>query len=92
MRAIIPLLLAPLVISLSSAVAQTPVVVQPATPAAAPGAAATAPAASSAAALQLLQAMKAVNQETLTKQAATLQQLDELQKAADQIKILGKRG
>ena len=41
----------------------------------------------STAALQLLNAMKAANDEILKKQEATLQQLDELQKAAEQIKI-----
>lgn len=94
MRSSIPLLLATAVISLSSAVAQTPVVVPAAAPAAAPAvqAAPAAVSASSQAALQLLQAMKAANEETLKKQAATLLQLDELQKAADQIKIFGKRG
>jgi Skp family chaperone for outer membrane proteins len=91
MRSLALLLLT--VIFLASAVAQTPVV-----PAAAPvvapvaQAAPAAASASSQAALQLLQAMKAANEETLKKQEATLQQLDELQKAADQIKIFGKRG
>jgi hypothetical protein len=92
MRSLALLLLT--VIFLASAVAQTPVVVPAAAPAVAPAAQA-APAAASAssqAALQLLQAMKAANEETLKKQEATLLQLDELQKAADQIKIFGKRG
>ena len=44
------------------------------------------------AALKMLQEMKAANEETLRKQAATLQQLDELEKAADQIKVYSKRG
>jgi hypothetical protein len=44
------------------------------------------------AALKLLQEMKAANEETLRKQAATLEQLDELEKAADQIKVFTKRG
>ena len=44
------------------------------------------------AALKMLQEMKAANEETLRKQAATLQQLDELEKAADQLKIFAKRG
>ena len=43
-------------------------------------------------ALKMLQEMKAVNEETLRKQAATLEQLDELEKAADQLKIYAKRG
>jgi hypothetical protein len=42
--------------------------------------------------LPLLQEMKAANDEALKKQAATLQTLDELQKAAELIKIYGKRG
>ena len=36
--------------------------------------------------------MKAANAETLKKQETTLQQLDELQKAAEQIKVFTKRG
>ena len=44
------------------------------------------------AALKMLQEMKAANEETLRKQAATLQQLDELEKAADQIRVFSKRG
>jgi hypothetical protein len=36
--------------------------------------------------------MKATNAETLKKQEAVLQQLDELQKAAEQMKAFGKRG
>jgi hypothetical protein len=43
-------------------------------------------------AIKLLQGMKAANEETLRKQQATLETLDELQKAADQIKIFSKRG
>jgi hypothetical protein len=41
--------------------------------------------------LKLLQEMKAANDEIIAKQAATLIQLDELQKAADQIRIYTKR-
>jgi hypothetical protein len=44
------------------------------------------------AALKTLQELKAANAEILTKQAAILQQLDEIQKAAEQIKIYTKRG
>lgn len=36
--------------------------------------------------------MKAANEEMLRKQEATLQQLDEIQKAAEQLKIFSKRG
>jgi hypothetical protein len=42
-------------------------------------------------ALKLLAEIKAANEATLKKQEAVLQQLDDLQKAADQIKIFGKR-
>lgn len=53
---------------------------------------ATAPAsANSSAAIKILQQMKAANAETLKKQEATLQQLEDLQKAAEQIKILAHR-
>jgi hypothetical protein len=43
------------------------------------------------AALKMLQELKAANEETLRKQAATLEQLDALEKAAEQIKIYTKR-
>jgi hypothetical protein len=43
-------------------------------------------------AIKLLQGMKAANEEMLRKQQAALEALDELQKAADQIKIFSKRG
>ena len=96
MRIRIILLAVGLLMALSAARAQTaaPVVVQSAAPAAAPVAQAPAPAAAAdgAAALQLLNALKAANAETLKKQEATLLQLDELQKAAEQIKIYTKRG
>lgn len=41
--------------------------------------------------MQQLQQMKAANEETLRKQEAVLQQLDELQKAADQLRIFISR-
>jgi len=44
------------------------------------------------AALKMLQEMKAANDETLRKQEATLEQLDLIQQAADQLKIYSKRG
>lgn len=43
-------------------------------------------------ALRMLQEMKASNEETLRKQTATLEQLDELEKTAEQLKIYTKRG
>jgi hypothetical protein len=44
------------------------------------------------AAITALQHVKAANEETLKKQQATLQQLDQLQKDAEQLKIFAKRG
>ena len=67
---------------------------------AANAAAAAAPAATPAAAqdsnalrstIQTLEKMKAGNEDTLKRQEALLQQLEELQKAADQIKIFSHR-
>jgi len=43
-------------------------------------------------ALRMLQEIKAANEETLRKQAATLELLDEMEKSAEQIKIYTKRG
>jgi hypothetical protein len=43
-------------------------------------------------AIKALQQAKAANEETLKKQEAALQQLDELQKAAEQLKVFAKRG
>ncbi len=43
-------------------------------------------------AIKALQEAKKANDELLKKQEATLQQLDELQKAADQLRIFSKRG
>jgi len=43
-------------------------------------------------ALKSLQEMKAANEDILRRQQATLQQLDELEKAVEQIRIFSKRG
>lgn len=43
-------------------------------------------------AITLLQEVRATNEETLKKQQAVLERLDELQKAAEQMKIYAKRG
>lgn len=82
-----------LALSALSAQSPDPIVV----PAATPAIAVTATvlpndSASDQAALKLLQEMKASNEETLKKQEAALLQLDELEKAAEQIKIYTKRG
>ena len=71
-----------------------PVVVQ-AVPAAQPAPATATQAtasAPSAALLKALQDMKAANDDVLAKQAATLQQLEEIEKAAEQLRIYSKRG
>ena len=84
-------------ISIFGARAQSPVpiVIQAASPAAVTAPLPTATTQSSAsveAAIKLLEQMKAKNEETLKKQGAALQQLDELQQAAEQMKIFSKRG
>jgi hypothetical protein len=77
--------------------APAPIVIQAANapPAAPASRAQAAPAASSSdprAVVQLLQEMETTNAETLKKQEAALAALDELQKAAEEIKIFSKRG
>ena len=91
------LILAGLTFVVCTLQAQTgaPVVVQAVPSANAPVAAqpvAGAPNATVQAALQAIQAMKAANDEILKRQAATLLQLEEMEKAAEQIKIYSKRG
>jgi hypothetical protein len=49
-------------------------------------------AASTQTTLKTLQAIKAANDEILKQQAATLQKLDEIEKAANEIRIYTKRG
>jgi len=86
------------IISIFGARAQSPVpiVIQAASPAAVtatlPTAATMQNSASVETAIKLLEEMKAKNEETLKKQGAALQQLDELQQAAEQMKIFSKRG
>jgi hypothetical protein len=85
-------------ISIFGARAQSPVpiVIQAASPAAVtatlPTAATMQNSASVETAIKLLEEMKAKNEEMLKKQGAALQQLDELQQAAEQMKIFSKRG
>lgn len=81
----------------SAIVAQspTPIIVQAITPGATPqrgSEPAPVPTDTSASTLRLLQELKTANEAILAKQAATLQQLEELEKAAEQIKIYSKRG
>lgn len=79
-----------------SATAQSPspIVVQAMTPAATtqnPVAAAVTTVAAQTT-LKALQAMKIANEEILKQQKATLEKLDEMEKAANEIKIYTKRG
>ena len=69
------------------------IVVQPAgaAPTPAPAGAASSAASAVAAAIKTLEQVKAANQATLKKQEAMLQQLDELQKEAEQLKVFSKR-
>jgi hypothetical protein len=96
MRALASILLTFVIVCTLSAQEPRQMIVQAATPAAKSAAvpAAGAPQTSSSleAALKMLQAMKAANEETLRKQVATLEQLEALEKEADQIKVFSKRG
>jgi hypothetical protein len=95
MRAITLSILAAVVLAgLLPAQSPTPVIVPAATSAvaSAQGPASLDNTGSLQAALKMLQEMKAANEETLRKQAAMLEQLDELEKAADQLRVYSKRG
>lgn len=89
------LLIGFLSLELTRAQSQSPVVVQAAPPATAQTPA-TKPSpndsAETLATTKLLQDMIATNETLLQKQEATLQNLDALQKAAQEIKIFSKRG
>jgi hypothetical protein len=94
MRAVI-FSLAAAVIFVATSHAQTPapIVVPAMTPATSQSpAAAAVTTASAQTTLKALQAMKAANDEILKEQAATLQKLEELEKAANDIRIYTKRG
>ena len=72
--------------------AQSPVVIPAATPAGATKpAAAASNASSNGELLRMLKEMKAANEETLRKQESALQQLEELEKLANQIRINTRR-
>lgn len=92
------LLIASIAFALSTSRAQNPlVIVQAASPAPVASTSTTTPAAATDSGttpvlIRLLEAMRATNSETLRKQEAVLQQLDELQKAAEQMKAFSKRG
>ena len=96
MRKNVLLLLAIAAASVSLVQAQAPVAAAPqaAAPAAAVAGVTAVPAPAqpaNPAVLQGLQQAKATNDAILAKQAATLQQLQELEKAADQMRILSTR-
>jgi hypothetical protein len=90
----------PLILLSGASVAQspnsTPIIVDAATAVAAqrpaPNASAMVSSGSLAEAIRQLQQMKAANQDILKRQETVLQQLQELQKAAEQLKIFSKRG
>ncbi len=93
------LLLLPIALAIGVSHAQTPMIVVPAASPAPVTTTATATVTRSpsdstslASVIKLLQEMKATNAETLKKQEAVLQQLDELQKATEQMKAFSKRG
>jgi hypothetical protein len=95
MRTFIPLAVAfSLFVSIGVAQTPNPVVVPAMTPATTAQAPVTAgvTAASAQTTLKALQAMKVANDEILKQQAATLQKLDEMEKAAQEIRIYTKRG
>jgi hypothetical protein len=88
--------LATLVLAFGVVNAQTPVIVQ-AADATPENSAARAPAVGtsvgdSKSMLEALQEMQALNEATIKKQEAALVLLDELQKAAEEVKIFSKRG
>jgi hypothetical protein len=80
-------------LSIAHAQSPMPVVVPAITPATAQTSATPAVATpSSQTTLKALQEMKAANNEILKQQEATLQKLDEIEKAANEIRIYTKRG
>jgi hypothetical protein len=87
-------LLVLLSLSVTKAQSPAPIIVQAASPSTATSkTAATIPVTSSVPdAIKLLEQLKAANDEVLAKQKATLEQLDELQQAADELRTFSKRG
>jgi hypothetical protein len=89
---VLSLLIAVSLVSISGAQSPTPLVVPAMTPATTVKSPVTENAAASTqAVLKALQAMKTANDELLRQQAATLQKLDEIEKAANEIRIYTKR-
>jgi hypothetical protein len=83
-----------IVVSSAAAQTPTPIIVQAVTPAptnqSPVTAGVTTPATQTT--LKVLQAIKAANDEILAQQKATLEKLDEMEKAANEIRIYSKRG
>jgi hypothetical protein len=89
------ILIAAASVSISSAQTPAPIVVQAVNPSATTSqspVAAGVTTTSTQTTLKALQAIKAANDEILKQQAATLQKLDEMEKAANEIRIYTKRG
>jgi hypothetical protein len=80
-------------LSVTKAQSPAPIIVQAASPGTATSnTAAMIPVTSSIPdAIKLLEQLKAANDEVLAKQKATLEQLDELQQAADELRTFSKR-
>ena len=92
MRLLILSLIA-VVVSIASAQTPMPIVVPAMTPSTTQSpVAAAVTTASTQTTLKALQAMKAANEEILKQQIATLEKLDEIEKAANEIRIYTKRG
>lgn len=91
---ILSLLVAAILVGKSEAQSPMPVIVPAMTPATAAVSPVTAAVTTTSiqATLKVLQAVKAANEELLKQQEATLQKLDEMEKAAQEIRIYGKRG
>ena len=87
-------LLALLALSAAQAQSPAPIIVQAASaaPATTKVSGAVAAATTMPEAIKMLEQVKAANDEVLAKQKAALERLDELQDAADQLRIFAKRG
>jgi hypothetical protein len=94
MRALfLSLIMAALVIFTAAAQTPMPIIVPAMTPATAQSpVTAAVTTTSTQTTLKALQALKAANDEILKQQAATLEKLDEVEKAANEIRIYTKRG
>lgn len=93
-KSLFSLLAAGALVSLTHAQSPTAIVVPAMTPATTTQTSATSATTTSSASatLKALQAMKAANDEILKQQTAMLQQLDEIEKVAEEIRIYTSRG